>query len=103
MHFWAFFDRHARENDYLWGRLDGAAHLIGILLGKNHPDYRATCLRAFAAILDEDESRAAARVRARAGDSRRALGLTGYFVGSALVRQAASPPPPRACPSRTAR
>ena len=46
----------ARENDYLWGRLDGAAHLIGILLGKDHPDYRATCLRAFAAILDEDES-----------------------------------------------
>src|SRR4051794_30776636 len=56
MHFWGFFDRHARENDYLWGRLDGAAHLIGILLDKNHPDYRATCLRAFAAILDEDES-----------------------------------------------
>ena len=40
MHFWAFFDRTARENDYLWGRLDGAAHLIGILLGKNHPEYR---------------------------------------------------------------
>jgi patatin-related protein len=56
MHFWAFFDRHARENDYMWGRLDGAAHLIGILLGKNHPDYRATCIRAFAAILDEDEA-----------------------------------------------
>jgi Protein of unknown function (DUF3376) len=56
MHFWAFFDRHARENDYLWGRLDGAAHLIGILLGKEHADYRATCLRAFTAILDEDES-----------------------------------------------
>jgi len=56
MHFWAFFDRHARENDYLWGRLDGAAHLIGILLGKDHPDYRSWCLRAFAAILDEDEA-----------------------------------------------
>ena len=56
MHFWGFFDRHARENDYLWGRLDGAAHLIGILLGKSHPDYRETCMRAFRAILDEDES-----------------------------------------------
>ena len=56
MHFWGSSTAHARENDYLWGRLDGAAHLIGILLGKNHPDYRATCLRAFAAILDEDES-----------------------------------------------
>jgi patatin-related protein len=56
MHFWAFFDRRARENDYLWGRLDGAAHLIGILLGKDDPDYAATCLESFAAILDEEEA-----------------------------------------------
>jgi patatin-related protein len=56
MHFWAFFDRKARENDYLWGRLDAAAHLIGILLGKDHPDYRRWCLRAFEAVLDEDEA-----------------------------------------------
>ena len=56
MHFWAFFDRTARENDYLWGRLDGAAHLVGILLGKDHEQYRHWCLRAFAAILDEDEA-----------------------------------------------
>jgi len=55
MHFWAFFDRAARENDYLWGRLDGAAHLLGIVLGKDHPDYRPACLKAFAAILDEEE------------------------------------------------
>jgi hypothetical protein len=56
MHFWAFFDRHARENDYLWGRLDGAAHLIGILLGKEHLDYRSRCLQAFRAILEEDQA-----------------------------------------------
>ena len=56
MHFWAFFDRTARENDYLWGRLDGAAHLIGILVGKKHPQYRGWCMKAFAAILDEDEA-----------------------------------------------
>jgi patatin-related protein len=55
MHFWAFFDRHARENDYLWGRLDGAVHLIGILLGRKHPDFKQWCYEAFAAILDEDE------------------------------------------------
>lgn len=55
MHFWAFFDRTARENDYLWGRLDGAAHLVGILLGKEDPDYRSWCLRLFAAILDEED------------------------------------------------
>ena len=56
MHFWAFFDRHARENDYLWGRLDGAAHLIGILVGKESADYESLCRRAFTAILDEDET-----------------------------------------------
>ena len=55
MHFWAFFDRNARENDYLWGRLDGAAHLVGILLGKTHADYRSWCLEAFGAILDEEQ------------------------------------------------
>ena len=53
-HFWAFFDRSARENDYLWGRLDGAAELVGLVLGKQHPDYRAWCLQAFGAILDEE-------------------------------------------------
>ena len=33
MHFGAFFDRAGRENDYLWGRLDGAERLIGLVLG----------------------------------------------------------------------
>src|SRR5439155_1872045 len=27
-HFGAFFSRADRENDYLWGRLDGAEHLV---------------------------------------------------------------------------
>jgi hypothetical protein len=53
-HFWAFFDRKARENDYLWGRLDGAVHLIGLLISKDDPAYRTWCMRAFAAILDEE-------------------------------------------------
>jgi patatin-related protein len=53
-HFWAFFDREARENDYLWGRLDGAANLIGVLIGKDHDAYRAWCLQAFDAILEEE-------------------------------------------------
>ena len=54
MHFWGFFDRTARENDYLWGRLDGAAHLLGIVIGKEDPGYRPACMKAFAAILDEE-------------------------------------------------
>ena len=43
-----------RENDYLWGRLDGAAELIGIVLGREHPEYRSWCFRAFGTILDEE-------------------------------------------------
>jgi len=55
-HFAAFLDRASRENDYLWGRLDGAAILIGLLLGKDHPEYRHWCFRAFDAVLREDAS-----------------------------------------------
>jgi patatin-related protein len=47
-------ERAGRQSEYLWGRLDGAAQLIAIVLGGDHPSYRAWCLRACAAILDED-------------------------------------------------
>ncbi len=53
-HFRAFFKRRYRENDYLWGRLDGAERLIGIMLGREHPEFRAWCGRAFLAILEEE-------------------------------------------------
>jgi patatin-related protein len=57
MHFGAFFSRAGRESDYLWGRLDGAERLIGILLGDGHANAeRATwCRKAFAAIVQEEE------------------------------------------------
>jgi patatin-related protein len=55
-HFGAFFDRKVRENDYLWGRLDGAANLVAVVLGKEHADYRTWCLRAFTAVLDEERA-----------------------------------------------
>jgi patatin-related protein len=54
-HFRGFFARRYRENDYVWGRLDGAERMIGIVIGTDHPDYRTWCGRAFAAILDEEE------------------------------------------------
>jgi patatin-related protein len=56
MHFGAFFKRDGREKDYLWGRLDGAERLIGILLGDDHSEEeRATwCRKAFAAIAEEE-------------------------------------------------
>jgi patatin-related protein len=58
MHFGAFFDRAGRENDYLWGRLDGAERLIGLVLGAGGftDDERADwCRKAFAAIVEEEE------------------------------------------------
>jgi patatin-related protein len=55
-HFGAFLSRPGRENDYLWGRLDGAERLIGILLREAPEADRARwCKEAFLAILEEDE------------------------------------------------
>jgi hypothetical protein len=58
MHFGAFFDRAGRENDYLWGRLDGAERLIGLLLGPSHnqEERERWFRRAVAAIIEEEES-----------------------------------------------
>jgi patatin-related protein len=56
MHFGAFFSRPGRENDYLWGRLDGAERLIGLLLGDASEQERTEWVRrAFAAIVAEEE------------------------------------------------
>jgi patatin-related protein len=57
MHFGAFFDRAGRENDYLWGRLDGAERLISLLLGAAFTDEEraAWCRQAFAAIVEEED------------------------------------------------
>ena len=57
MHFGAFFDRAGRENDYLWGRLDGAERLIGLVLGAGFTDEERAewCRRAFAAICEEED------------------------------------------------
>jgi len=55
-HFGAFLSRRGREQDYLWGRLDGAERLIGLLLaGADEADKNRWCKEAFQAILDEDE------------------------------------------------
>ena len=55
-HFGAFLSRQGREQDYLWGRLDGAERFIGILLdGADEADKKRWCNEAFRAILEEDE------------------------------------------------
>jgi patatin-related protein len=55
-HFGAFLSRPGREQDYLWGRLDGAERFIGILLaGADQTDAERWCKEAFRAILEEDE------------------------------------------------
>lgn len=48
--------RTVREHDYLWGRLDTAEQLVGLVLGRDHPRYHWWCTRAFVAILDEEEA-----------------------------------------------
>jgi len=53
-HFGAFFERSFRENDYLWGRLDGAERLLVLLLGPAEGDCAKRCADAFEAILDEE-------------------------------------------------
>jgi patatin-related protein len=55
-HFYAFFHREARENDYLRGRLDAAEQLIGLLFSSEGRDDspNAWCKRAFEAIIEED-------------------------------------------------
>jgi hypothetical protein len=47
-HFGAFFRRSWRENDYLWGRLDGAQRLLW-LLGDDGDDSAKAAFRAIAA------------------------------------------------------
>jgi patatin-related protein len=57
-HFYAFFSREARENDYLWGRLDAAEQLIRLLLetSESEEPLKEWCKKAFTAILDEEEA-----------------------------------------------
>jgi patatin-related protein len=50
-HFGAFFDRPAREHDFLWGRLDGAEQLLNLVA----PDLDERWRRAaFQAVLEEE-------------------------------------------------
>lgn len=60
--FGAFFSRAYRENDYLWGRLHGAERLIALVTSTlQEPMEEGTLAQfrreAFAAILDEEETR----------------------------------------------
>ncbi len=57
MHVGAFFDRTGRENDYLWGRLDRAQRLTGLLLGdESTPEERQEwCRKAFRATVQEEQ------------------------------------------------
>jgi patatin-related protein len=62
-HFGAFLSRTARENDYLWGRLDAIDRLFDLLASSSRRDIaaaidvRAFKKRAFEAVLAEEEGR----------------------------------------------
>jgi patatin-related protein len=53
LNFSAFFDRTWRENDVLWGRLDGAEHIIRTLLPDGHPDLQDAIDKAQEKILED--------------------------------------------------
>jgi patatin-related protein len=57
-HFGAFFRRKWREHDYLWGRLDGAEHLISLVLDdpRRDAERRALTASAFESVLTEERS-----------------------------------------------
>jgi patatin-related protein len=65
-HFGAFFSRSGREKDYLWGRLDAAERLVGLLLddpdapGLSPPD-PAACRPVFEAVLADEAALAHAQ------------------------------------------
>lgn len=52
-HFGAFLEKRWRENDILWGRLDGAERIISSLLRIDHPQRETLIREAQAAIVDE--------------------------------------------------
>lgn len=61
-HFGAFFSRHYRENDYLWGRLHGAERMIDLVTstvpgGFDENESLSAKRDAFLAICDEEEQR----------------------------------------------
>jgi hypothetical protein len=53
-HFKAFLDANGRQTDYLWGRLDGAQRVLGLLGIKADDDPRLT--KTFDAIVSEEEA-----------------------------------------------
>lgn len=65
-HFGAFFDLTRRQNDYLWGRLDGAELILGLLRDEHARHRQADApplptgeeflTRALTAVLDSEES-----------------------------------------------
>ena len=52
-HFGAFLEKRWRENDIMWGRLDGAERVIASLLPIDHPDKASLIGEAQAAIVYE--------------------------------------------------
>ena len=70
-HFGAFFSREARENDYLWGRLDAAEWIITTLLD----GARERAATAFEAILEQEGGQLTKVAELRSGLARQVAGL----------------------------
>ena len=54
MHFGAFLDRGWRQNDILWGRMDGAERILSTILPEDDPEMESLLKEAQLAILEEE-------------------------------------------------
>ena len=54
MHFGAFLDRGWRQNDILWGRMDGAERILSTILPADDPEMESLLKEAQMAILEEE-------------------------------------------------
>jgi patatin-related protein len=54
MHFGAFLDRGWRQNDILWGRMDGAERILSTILPADDPEMESLLKEAQLAILEEE-------------------------------------------------
>ena len=81
-HFKAFLRRKYRENDYLWGRLDAAERLLGLIGRGNDPQAPPPdpelLKGALSEILDEEEKRLHRKAKKKIGQLRKKIAEPGF-------------------------
>lgn len=94
MHFGAFLDRRWRQNDILWGRLDGAERLIASVTQESwlSPELRASLLQRAQLAIFEDQ-RDASTIEATCDLLADALATADQGPDAEQIRALVAPPP----------